>query len=67
MLRQWGVEEERVQLVWAAASEGIVLAAAVDRMTEELRALGPLRWGETVIGGNGHEQALEEAPAAEEA
>jgi F420-non-reducing hydrogenase iron-sulfur subunit len=66
MLRQWGVEEERVQLVWAAASEGNVLAAAVDRMTEELRALGPLRWGETVISDNGHQQALEEVPAVEE-
>ena len=48
MLRQIGIEEERVQLVWAAASEGNVLAAAVDRMTEQVRGLGPLRWRETV-------------------
>jgi len=54
VLRQLGVEDERVQLVWASASEGIILAAAVDRMTEELRALGPLRWKETVLGGNGY-------------
>jgi F420-non-reducing hydrogenase iron-sulfur subunit len=53
MLRQFGVEEERVQIVWASASEGIVLAEAVDRMTEQVRALGPLRWKETVWGGNG--------------
>jgi F420-non-reducing hydrogenase iron-sulfur subunit len=54
MLKQWGIEEERVQLVWASASEGNVLAEAVDRMTEELRALGPLQWRQTVLSGNGH-------------
>ena len=54
MLRQWGVEEERVQLVWASASEGNVLAETVNKMTEQLRVLGPLRWQRTVWGGNGH-------------
>jgi F420-non-reducing hydrogenase iron-sulfur subunit len=54
MLRQWGLEEERVQLVWASASEGIVLARAVDKMTEQLRALGPLNWQGTVLSSNGH-------------
>ncbi len=48
-LQQWGIEDERVQLLWASASEGTVLAAAVTRMTEEIRALGPLRWGEKVL------------------
>lgn len=48
-LEQWGIEQERVQLLWASASEGTVLAAAVDRMTEEVRALGPLRWGQKVL------------------
>ena len=71
MLRQWGVEEERVQLVWASASEGTVLAEAVDRMTEQLRALGPLRWQQTVLGGNGHgaagvAQQVAAGPVAEE-
>ena len=55
MLKQWGIESERVQLVWASASEGNILAAAVDRMTEEVRALGPLQWRESVLGGNGHQ------------
>jgi F420-non-reducing hydrogenase iron-sulfur subunit len=55
MLKQWGIEAERVQLVWASASEGNILAAAVDRMTEEVRALGPLQWRESVLGGNGHQ------------
>ena len=54
LLKQWGIEDERVQLVWASASEGILLAEAVDRMTEQLRALGPLRWQETVLSDNGH-------------
>ncbi len=53
MLKQWGIEEERVQLVWASASEGKQLAEAVDRMTERLRALGPLRWNDTVLGQPG--------------
>jgi F420-non-reducing hydrogenase iron-sulfur subunit len=69
VLRQLGVEEERVQLVWASASEGIILAEAVDRMTEEVRALGPLNWQEKVIGGgNGYGQPvpIEAAPVAEE-
>ncbi len=57
MLKQWGIEEERVQLVWASASEGNVLAEAVDRMTEEVRALGPLHWRQAVLGGNGHKPA----------
>jgi F420-non-reducing hydrogenase iron-sulfur subunit len=68
MLKQWGVEDETVQLVWASASEGIVLAAAVDRKTEQIRALGPLKWRETVLSGNGHGHAvpLETTPVPEE-
>ena len=54
MLSQFGIEEERVQLVWASASEGPLLAEAVNKMTETLRKLGPLNWKETVIGRNGH-------------
>jgi F420-non-reducing hydrogenase iron-sulfur subunit len=49
MLQQFGIEKERVQLVWAAASESNVLAEAVDRMTLELQALGPLHWKQTVL------------------
>jgi F420-non-reducing hydrogenase iron-sulfur subunit len=68
LLKQWGIEDERVQLVWASASEGIVLAAAVDRMTEQVRALGPLSWSQTVLGGNGHGHMapVEAAPVPEE-
>jgi F420-non-reducing hydrogenase iron-sulfur subunit len=69
MLKQLGIEEERVQLVWASASEGTVLAEAIDKMTEQVRALGPLRWRETVLGngnGHGHPAAIKSAPAAKE-
>jgi F420-non-reducing hydrogenase iron-sulfur subunit len=54
LLQQWGIEDERVQLVWASASEGIILAEAVNKMTEQLRALGPLRWKKNVLSDNGH-------------
>lgn len=50
LLLQFGVERERLQVVWAAASEGEILASAVDGMTERLRALGPLRWSDAVLG-----------------
>ena len=62
MLDQFGIEEERVQLVWASASEGNVLADAVNQMTEKLRVLGPLRWHETVLGGNGYHASQDEEP-----
>ena len=53
MLSQFGIERERLQLVWASASEGNLLADAVNKMTEELRALGPLHWHAMVMSGNG--------------
>jgi F420-non-reducing hydrogenase iron-sulfur subunit len=65
LLGQLGVEDARVQLVWASASEGNILADAVNRMTEEVRALGPLRWEQTVLGGDGAEGVL--SAVAEEA
>jgi F420-non-reducing hydrogenase iron-sulfur subunit len=64
MLRQFGIERERVQLVWAAASESNVLAEAVDKMTEQLSALGPLRWKQRVLH-DAHPHT-EELPRAKE-
>lgn len=43
-LRQLGVEDERVQLHWASASEGVQFAEIVNHMTEQIKALGPLNW-----------------------
>jgi F420-non-reducing hydrogenase iron-sulfur subunit len=60
VLAQLGVEDERVQLVWAAASEGKQLAAAIDRMTEQLRPLGPLQWKQTVLNPSTEHKPLEE-------
>lgn len=67
LLKQWGIEEDRLQLVWASASEGTILAEAVDRMTEQVRALGPLDWRGTVLGGNGHVASVEIEKVMEEA
>ncbi|MBT9171039.1 MAG: hypothetical protein DDT18_01396 [Actinobacteria bacterium] len=44
MAEQFGIEKERIQLVWASASEGNVLAGKVDSMTSQLKELGPLGW-----------------------
>ncbi len=40
-----GIEPARLQLVWASAAEGQRLASEIGRITEEVRALGPLGWG----------------------
>lgn len=42
-LSQFGIEEERFQLIWASASEGKALAEKVDAMTNRLKELGPLK------------------------
>lgn len=60
MLLQLGIEPERVQIVWAAASESKVLADAVDRMTLQLQELGPLHWRDTVLHANGGEGRVRE-------
>jgi F420-non-reducing hydrogenase iron-sulfur subunit len=39
-----GIEPQRLQLVWASAAEGVRLANEISRVTEEVRALGPLNW-----------------------
>ncbi len=43
-LSQFGIEKERLQLLWASASEGTILAEKINAMTRELRELGPLGW-----------------------
>jgi len=42
-----GIEPARLQLVWASAAEGVRLAGEIARVTEEVRALGPLNWPAT--------------------
>lgn len=65
-LKQFGVEPERVKLVWASAAEGVHLAETITKMVEEVKALGPLNWS-GVVAPNGdqpiHHEAKEEVPA----
>lgn len=55
-LAQFGVEPERVRLVWASAAEGVRLARSIGEMVEEIRALGPLNW--PAVAANGHKQEV---------
>jgi len=43
-LRAMGIADERVRLQWASAAEGVQLAAAINELIEQVRALGPLHW-----------------------
>ncbi len=58
-LRALGMEDERIRLQWASAAEGNVLAAAVDEMVEQVRALGPLNWRERFAENGRMRQAVE--------
>ncbi|MBE2220465.1 MAG: hydrogenase iron-sulfur subunit [Anaerolineae bacterium] len=52
---QFGIEPERVRLVWASAAEGVYLANAITEMVEEIRALGPLNWPQVAaLNGKSH-------------
>ncbi|MBN2548683.1 MAG: hydrogenase iron-sulfur subunit [Anaerolineales bacterium] len=50
-LAQMGVEPGRVKLVWASAAEGVRLADEINKMVEEVRALGPLNWPRWTANG----------------
>lgn len=41
---QFGIEKDRIQLLWASASEGNILAEKVNNMTIQLKSLGVLKW-----------------------
>ncbi|MCP5094141.1 MAG: hydrogenase iron-sulfur subunit [Chloroflexi bacterium] len=43
-IEQFGVEPQRLKLVWASAAEGTQLAQAITEMVAEIKALGPLNW-----------------------
>jgi F420-non-reducing hydrogenase iron-sulfur subunit len=43
VLEQFGIEEPRVQLQWVCASCAEDFILAVDKITTEIKALGPLR------------------------
>jgi F420-non-reducing hydrogenase iron-sulfur subunit len=56
-LAQFGIEPQRVRLVWASAAEGHKLAEEITAMVEEVRQLGPLSWP-TMSDGDGTRAAV---------
>lgn len=44
VIKQLGIEESRLKLLWASAAEGMILADEINAFTEQIRALGPLNW-----------------------
>ncbi len=42
MLKDMGIEEQRVRLEWISAAEGEKVKRVINEMTETIRALGPL-------------------------
>jgi len=43
-LAPFGINPDRVKLVWASAAEGVRLAKEITAFVEEIRELGPLDW-----------------------
>ncbi|HJW75297.1 MAG TPA: hydrogenase iron-sulfur subunit [Thermoleophilia bacterium] len=43
LLRDMGIEDERLRLEWISAAEGDKVQKVCNEMTEQVRALGPLR------------------------
>jgi F420-non-reducing hydrogenase iron-sulfur subunit len=64
-LAGFGLEPGRVRLVWASAAEGAKFAAEVASFVAEIKALGPLHWGQPdrTAPALETEPALEEVPA----
>jgi F420-non-reducing hydrogenase iron-sulfur subunit len=57
-LQSLGLEGGRVKLVWASAAEGAKLAAEITEFVEEIRALGPLDWGNPARHAPAHAEPL---------
>jgi coenzyme F420-reducing hydrogenase delta subunit len=59
LLADLGVEPERFRHEWVSAAEGEKFSRLVREMTEQVRALGPLRWRALMQAkGVGHGQDL---------
>ncbi len=59
-LHAMGIEDQRVQLVWASAAEGKQLADAIDQMVAEVKELGPLGWSDNWEENGERLKALED-------
>jgi len=64
LLAQMGIEPQRLKLLWASAAEGAIFAEEVTKMTEEIRALGPLNWKQRMMKDEGHSSAVGSQPTA---
>ncbi len=62
LLKQMGIEPERIKLVWASAAEGAIFADEINKFVEQVRALGPLNWG---ASKNGSEKVMVQETATE--
>ena len=47
VLKQMGIEEGRLKLLWASAAEGAIFAKEVTNFVEQVRELGPLNWNKS--------------------
>jgi F420-non-reducing hydrogenase iron-sulfur subunit len=69
LLDQFGIEKERFQLHWISAAEAKRFVDVISKMTEQVRALGPLKWPEMLktVEAESDElkRELEEALASE--
>ena len=43
-ISQFGINPDRVKLVWASAAEGVRLANEITNYVEEIKKIGPLNW-----------------------
>jgi len=59
VLRQFGLEEGRLRLIWASAAEGQQLADAINAFVAEIKHLGPLDWPGKWKDGQDHAAALQ--------
>ena len=48
-LAPFGINPDRVKLVWASAAEGVKLAREIGVFVDEIKALGPLNWPGKVV------------------
>jgi F420-non-reducing hydrogenase iron-sulfur subunit len=62
-LAQFGVEPDRVRLVWASAAEGVRLAKEITKFVEVIRALGPLNWPGIMAENGAVPESLHKAEA----
>ncbi len=64
-LQQFGIEPQRLKLVWVSAAEGMRFSQEIGQFVEEVRSLGPLKWASVTHDGEAPEPvelSAEEAP-----